>query len=52
MYEVKLLVAKALRGVVVSLAVLERGRIAEQGRLSDIAADPQTVLAKALTEQL
>ena len=35
-----------------SLAVLQNGRIAEQGRLSDVAADPQTVLAKALTEQL
>ena len=29
-----------------SLAVLQSGRIAEQGRLSDVAADPQTVLAK------
>ena len=35
-----------------SLAVLQNGRIAEQGRLSDVAANPQTVLAKALTEQL
>ncbi len=35
-----------------SLAVLQRGRIAEQGRLSDVVADPQTVLAKALSEQL
>jgi ABC-type Fe3+/spermidine/putrescine transport system ATPase subunit len=34
-----------------SLAVLQDGRIAEQGRLGDIAADPRTALAKALTEQ-
>ncbi len=35
-----------------SLAVLQSGRIAEQGCLSDVAANPKTVLAKALTEQL
>ncbi len=35
-----------------SLAVLQDGRIAEQGRLSDVAATPQTALAKALTEPL
>lgn len=35
-----------------SLAVLQSGRIAEYGRLGDVAKNPQTVLAKALTEQL
>jgi len=35
-----------------SIAVLQNGRIAEQGRLSDVAEDPQTTLAKALAERL
>jgi iron(III) transport system ATP-binding protein len=35
-----------------SLAVLEGGRIAEQGRLEEVAANPQPVLARALTGQL
>jgi ABC-type Fe3+/spermidine/putrescine transport system ATPase subunit len=41
-----------VRQVCDSLAVLQDGRIAEHGSLSHIAAAPQTVLAKALTEQL
>jgi ABC-type Fe3+/spermidine/putrescine transport system ATPase subunit len=35
-----------------SLAVLQGGRIAEQGPLDDIARRPQTALAKALIQQL
>ncbi len=35
-----------------SLAVLQSGRIAEQGRLSDVTEAPQTALAKALTGQV
>ncbi len=41
-----------VRQVCDSLAVLQNGRIAENGSLNDVAAAPQTVLAKALTEQL
>ena len=41
-----------VRQICDSLAVLQDGRIAEHGSLSHVAAAPQTVLAKALTEQL
>ncbi len=41
-----------VRQVCDSLAVLQSGRIAEQGRLADVARAPQTALAKALTGQL
>ena len=35
-----------------SLALLEAGQIAEYGPLADAAQNPQTSLAKALTEEL
>jgi ABC-type sulfate/molybdate transport systems ATPase subunit len=44
--------AQEVRQACDSLAVLQSGRIAEQGPLGDVAAAPRTVLAKALTEQL
>jgi ABC-type Fe3+/spermidine/putrescine transport system ATPase subunit len=44
--------ALEVRQVCDSLAVLQNGRIAEIGSLSHVAAAPQTVLAKALADQL
>lgn len=44
--------AQEVRQVCDSLAVLHGGRIAEHGRLRDVVASPQTVLAQAMAEQL